>query len=272
MNDIAQFLWFEGKLSALENLCLRSFLANSYDVHLYTYRQVANVPPGVKVLPGQDILSEDKLVFNTGADGRRTSYTAFSDLFRLKLIHEKGGWWFDMDMICLQYLPPPTSFYVASTWEGVDGECACPCAIWAPAGDPLVRELYQMSSHVIQTSQTSLGIPEAGVFPLQDLVRRHNLYRSVAPWWEFCPYPWRFVYRLASRNSSDYAKDVIRQVKHRTKELLDPQFKAGYLRKGSRTLHFHNEMWKACGLDKDATYFRLSLIERLKQRYQAQRP
>jgi hypothetical protein len=95
------------------------------------------------------------------------------------------------------------------------------------------------------------------------------LQANVAAWWEFCPYPWRLVHRLAQRNAKAFVIDQLRAIKHRSLQAIDPLLKAAYVRSGSRTLHFYNEIWKASGLGKDEAYFPLSSIERYKRQYLA---
>jgi len=271
-SDIAQFLWVEGALSTMEKLCLRSFLQNGYVCHLYTYKPVSGVPTGVQVFPAQNILSEEFVVKTKSVTGASSSYTATSDLFRLELLFQRGGWWFDMDMICLQYISAPSDFRVASTWELAIGECACNCAIWAEKGDARIEELRDNARYLIEEKGSNLAFAEAGVFPLHDLLRRYSLQANVAPWWEFCPYPWRMVYRLAQRSAKEFCINQLRGIKHRAWERIDPMFKAGYPRSGSRTLHFHNEIWKSVGLGKDESFFFMSPIEVLKRRYLQQEP
>ncbi|MGO3241071.1 MAG: capsular polysaccharide synthesis protein [Sphingobacteriaceae bacterium] len=35
----------------------------------------------------------------------RPGYATFSDWFRIKLIHDEGGWWVDSDMLCINPFP-----------------------------------------------------------------------------------------------------------------------------------------------------------------------
>lgn len=219
------------------------------------------------MFPAQDILPEEYVIKNNSVTGAVSSYTATSDLFRLELLLQRGGWWFDMDMICLQHILPPSDFRVASTWEWAIGECPCNCAIWAEKGDARINELRDIARNLIESKGSSLTVPDTGVFPLQSLVRKYGLQSNVAPWWEFCPYPWRMVYRLAQRNAKEFCIDQLRGIKHRVWENIDPLFKAGCPRTGTRTLHFHNEIWKAVGLGKDESFFFMSPIEILKRRY-----
>lgn len=264
-HDTAQFLWVEGKLSKLEQLCLASFLYHGYTVHLYTYGEVSGVPAGVVQIPGHEILPANQIFLAPGVNGE--SYASFADFFRYELLAQRGGWWFDMDMVCLRRLPPPMHLTFASTWEGIYGEPASNCAIWCKPGDSQIIELSRRAKALVKTGNVSFG--SLGPFLVQALVRERGLEAHIAPWHEFCPYPWRMVYRLALKTPFAYLKDRVRLIKHLAWQLVSPTFRAGYIRPNSRTLHLHNEIWKSSGLDKNERYFHLSPVERLKNRYLA---
>jgi len=264
MSDIAQFLWVEGTLSQIEKLCLSSFLKNGYETHLYTYGEVSGVPDGVKILPGEKILAAEKLFEAPGVSG--LSYAGFSDRFRYHLLSQKGGWWFDMDFVCLKHLPKPDQLTFASTWEGQWGQCANGCAMWCEPNDPHLVALREQCEEVIASS-AEVEFGKIGPFLVQKYVADHGLEDRVSPWWEFCPYPWRMIERLAQRDLAEWAKDKLRSVKHQLREVTHPEFKGVVLQAGTRAIHLHNEIWKEKGLDKDRTYFRFSPIQRLKRRY-----
>lgn len=97
--ELVQTFWVGNPISKIETLCFESFLQNGHDVHLYTYGELDNVPDGVKQIDANEIIPEDDVFTAHGG-----SYGAFSDLFRHKLLHEKGGWWVDTDVVCLKPL------------------------------------------------------------------------------------------------------------------------------------------------------------------------
>ena len=94
---IIQSLWIGKELSIVEQLCIKSFLKNGHEFHLYTYDDVANIPEGTVVKDAGEIIpSEEVFMYSTG------TYAIFSDWFRWKLLFEKGGFWVDTDEICLK--------------------------------------------------------------------------------------------------------------------------------------------------------------------------
>ena len=105
-NKIINGLWISpnGKpLSNLERLCIHSFCANGHDFRLWTYGNLQGVPentaPGkVEVRDGNEIVPEDGIFSVHG------SLSTFSDYFRWELLRKHGGWWSDVDIVCLRPL------------------------------------------------------------------------------------------------------------------------------------------------------------------------
>lgn len=260
----AQFLWVEGRLSNIERLCLQSFLDHGYDVSLYHYGPLQNVPEGVRMLDAREILPEARLSFDESPSGK--SPANFSDLFRYHMLNAKGGWWFDMDFIALKPPQPLDELRFASTWEGQWGECATGCAIYAPApGHPMVQWLVEQAERII-------AIPEreycaVGPFLVQDLVKQFKLAGAVAPWYVFCPYPWRMISRIAYRSNREMLLDQLRKLKHVAKEIYDREFKMGRVRGSSVALHLHNEILRSANIDKNGVFHPFSLLEKYKRRH-----
>jgi Glycosyltransferase sugar-binding region containing DXD motif len=101
-NDIIQSFW-HGPLTPIQHLCFASFLKNGHQIHLYAYETIAGLPEGVELKDARRILPEKKIfTYRRGKD--RGNIAAFSNLFRYQLLYLKGGWWSDMDVICLKNL------------------------------------------------------------------------------------------------------------------------------------------------------------------------
>ena len=81
----------------MEILSMKSFLHNNHNYHLYTYGDIGNIPEGVLVKDANKILPEkDIFRYQNG------SVSAFSNVFRYKMLFEKGGYWVDTDLVCLK--------------------------------------------------------------------------------------------------------------------------------------------------------------------------
>ena len=58
--EVIQSLWIGTKLSNLEKLSIKSFIDNGHTYHLYTYAEVKNIPEGVIVKDGNEILPKNR--------------------------------------------------------------------------------------------------------------------------------------------------------------------------------------------------------------------
>jgi hypothetical protein len=100
-------LWVKAPLSALEWLTIHSFIRQGFRFVLWTY-DLANMQfevPGLTVSDaGQIIPSEQVFAYeaNNPLGIGKGSFAGFSDIFRYRLLFEKGGWWTDMDVTCLK--------------------------------------------------------------------------------------------------------------------------------------------------------------------------
>jgi len=248
----------------MERLCLKSFVDVGYDVELYCYDDVENVPGGVQRCDAGTILPRDQ-IFQRRSGFGAGGYAEFSDQFRYHLLHAKGGWWFDMDFTAIRLKPEPADILFASTWEFEHGQCAMGAAMWCAPGDPRMAELARRADETFAKGGFEFGA--TGPFLIQALVTEQDLQGNVAPWWEFCPIPWRMLNRMAYRTHAEWAEDCVRHAWQLYKQYSRPDFRAGYVRPGTRAVHWHNEIWKAGGKDKDARYHRRSPYGRLMWRH-----
>lgn len=264
MNTLAHFLWIGPRLGTMEQLCLRSFRDHGYDVRLHTYASVDGVPAGVRVEPADAIIPSAEVFRNQG-DFATGSFSGFSDLFRYEVVHRLGGWWFDLDFVSIRPLPTPDDLWIASSFENEWGDCANACALHAPPGHPAVDWLRKQAR--LRLAAGPLHFGAIGPFLVQQLVREQNLEKHVAPWWEFSPYPWRQIQRVALPSFRSLVTDRLRLARFLYWQLNRSDFRAGYLRRGTRAIHLHNEIWRSAGLDKDAHYHPFCLYEQLKRRH-----
>lgn len=93
---IIQSLWIGKSCSVIERLAMCSFIKSGHEFHLYTYDDVANIPEGVIIKDANTIISENNVFLS------HNSYAHFADWFRWKMLNKIGGYWVDMDLICLK--------------------------------------------------------------------------------------------------------------------------------------------------------------------------
>ena len=113
---IVQGLWIGPKLSKIELACIQSYLKHGHQFHLYAYHPYENLPEGAILKDANEIILE-KDIFTYEKGPGKGSYAAFANLFRYKLLVERGGWWSDMDFICLSPLPEPSKMFIAAEWK-----------------------------------------------------------------------------------------------------------------------------------------------------------
>ena len=101
INKPVQSLWIGGQLSKVEQLCIQSFIDHGHELHLYAYEPINNAPAGTYMHNAREIIEEDA-VFTYKNGWGKGSVSGFADWFRLLMIRKNGGWWVDMDIICLK--------------------------------------------------------------------------------------------------------------------------------------------------------------------------
>lgn len=235
-NQIIQSLWIGGELSPLERLCVSSYLSKGHSFHLYTYEPINNLPKGTETFDANTIIDNSKLFkdhFNTWA--------SFADWFRYKLLYMKGGWWSDMDVICLKYLDFSSEYCFCS--EKIPNkeskQAITNCIIKSPPGSDFLLELL----NYIDTQD--LSNVKWGQFGPRLLEKTLSTYESdefIMHWEVFCPINW-YEYQSLFRDKKPKSID------------------------NAYTIHLWNEMWNRGDIDKYATFPENSIIEYYKRKY-----
>jgi hypothetical protein len=253
--EVIQGLWVSGRLSVMEQLSIASFLRNGHEYHLYTYNDVDNVPSGVVLKHGEEIVSRTE-VFTDRDQELDTSYANFSDVFRYKLLLEKGGFWADLDIVCLRPFDFQTDFVfgsqamqdVAEETKRFGSSLVNGNVIKAPIGTEIMKFCYEKSTGraTVDREWFELGPPL-----LTEAVKRFGLQTRIRPPCTFNPIDWW------SWN------DVINeQLAVRTRTKLK------FLLKGPvYAVHLWNSMWNRDEIDKSASFPRNCLYEKLKRLY-----
>lgn len=90
-------LWIGGRLSWMEQLCLKSFVDAGQRITLFSYEDIPNVPAGVIRRDGREVLDTDDFIKYEKKD----SFALFADLFRIHMIAQNPGMiWVDTDVYC----------------------------------------------------------------------------------------------------------------------------------------------------------------------------
>jgi hypothetical protein len=245
--ETVQTMWIGDKLSPMEQVALSSFVYKGHNVHLYTYSDIENVPDGVVIKDGNEILPED-MIFSYKTEVGKGSYSAFSNYFRYKLLYDKGGYWVDTDMICqrslsffndreyvfAQELVPPTD------GAGNVSPKAASCVIKMPQGSPAAKFAYETC---LAKDKDTLKWGEVGPNLVETVINEFNLNEYRVAYHTFCPIvPWEWQVALKQGLSIHFPEEVF-------------------------AVHMWNEMWRRNGVDKSSYFHPDCWYEKLKRKY-----
>ncbi len=135
MGDIFRSLWVGSKLSALEKTCARSWIYHGHRFELFVYDDVGEIPDGVVVRDANEIIPEREVFLWQGC------YAIFADLFRWTLLYEQGGYWVDMDVLCLR----PFDFKETLLFGCEHSNAASVGVLKLPAEHFIAREMLTLS-------------------------------------------------------------------------------------------------------------------------------
>ncbi|MBA3884331.1 MAG: hypothetical protein H0X67_01210 [Acidobacteria bacterium] len=242
-NAIIQSLWVGSRLSTMERLAISSFLKCGHTFHLYCYGDVENVPSGAVRMDAEEILPASSIfTYQSGSGFGAGSPAAFSNLFRYTLLHERGGWWVDLDVVCLRYFEFSDARVLATerTDDRPPQEYMVGSAVMKlPPRDDLMawlcREVRQKDLSALRFGDIGPNLMEVGVERLD-----YNSY--LRPFTFFCPVPY-YEWRLLLEPSRQFA------------------FGASVY-----AVHLWHAMWNDAGIDTDATFDETCLYEQLKRR------
>jgi hypothetical protein len=107
-------MWIGDSLSLMEIASITSFLRFGYEYHLYVFDAPKRVPPGTKLMDAEEILPKRMVYRVSGASEHGGgSITSFANIFRWKLLYERGGFWVDTDLILLRPLDFDAEYLLA---------------------------------------------------------------------------------------------------------------------------------------------------------------
>jgi mannosyltransferase OCH1-like enzyme len=231
-------LWVYGNLSNIERLCINSFLCHGYRPYLWTYGDITNAPNGTILKNANEIIPEKMLFKFMG------SYAAFANIFRYAVLSRQGGIWSDSDIVCLKpsTLLPDESFLVEqNTKENTKKINTCLIYSKNPKPGDIIDIAYVMSERF---PKDNLAWGDTGPKLLTilhkeypkisfELVMKPEFCNSIN-WWE-CP--------------------AILLIPHRE------------MNNKAMFLHLYNEMWARAGIDKNASFIKDSIMDKLANKY-----
>jgi hypothetical protein len=245
-NLIIQSLWIGSRLSAMEQLSISSFLYHGHQFHLYTYQNVDGIPEGTIIKNAEKIIPRSK-VFR---DSDRETFAGFSNFFRYSLLHKLGGFWVDLDVVCIKKFDFRSHIILASE-QDLDGtKIITSCVLKTPPDDSLMSSACELCAN-IDTKKYHFG--QAGPYMLGQLVRESNYEKFAHPIYTFCPVPYFDWWKIVSD------KPIIHE---ETKKMISHKVYA---------IHLWNEMWRLNNIDKNQNFHPECLYETLKSSYLKQK-
>jgi len=125
--------WYGKSLTPYEVLCIKSFLDHGHAFRLYTYEEMA-VPVGTELCDANEIVPRDQVFFYNSGPGAG-SVAAFANKFRYALLAQRGGWWVDIDIICLSAdIPQYDSFFAFEEGKRINNGM-----LYFPAGSAVMQ-------------------------------------------------------------------------------------------------------------------------------------
>jgi len=233
---IIQSLWIGPRLSVMEQLSIRSFLAHGHSFHLYTYQPVENIPAGTIVHSGNEILPEREIFSNQTRLGKG-SFAGFADSFRYKLLLERGGWWSDLDCVCTRPLDFAEAHILGYERRPKGVLYVNVAVIKAPAGSRLMEHCWRVCEKV---DHSSLLWGQTGPTLMHETVGTLDVPVRILGPTAFYPIDFWQTWQLIEEKQ---------------------------IPEDSYAIHLWHSQWRRGGLDPDAKYDSECIYEQLKRRH-----
>jgi hypothetical protein len=230
----------------MQQLSIRSFLAHGHPYHLFAYDEVAGLPRGAVLCDAATVLPRESIFTYQHGFGKG-SYSAFSNIFRYQLIHDRGGWWVDTDVICLRPLTLPEEYVLVTELD--DFEVAnvftlltATSAFRLPRGAPVLEYCLTVCA---AKDREALRWSEIGPYLFDEAIKRYGLTGHQLPYQAFSPvstFDWR--------------------------QLIEPGFDFSRLN-DSWAVHLWHQIWKSEAIDPETVAHPESPYAVFRNRYPA---
>ena len=218
--DRIQMMWFGREFTNNELLSLHSFLYHGHIIDLYTYDTIINCPKhdNLHILDGREIVKKPFAYKHGVGTG---SYSAFSNIFRYRLLWKKGGYWCDLDMICLRKFDFTNEYVFALEKPNQIASCVIRCPEKSPIMKYCIEQCEQVNSNTIEWGQVGPRLLHNAVFHFS---LQHFCQKPLV----FCPIQWENIDIILS-NKIEFSKDVY-------------------------GIHLWNEIWRRRNLNKNGKW------------------
>lgn len=216
-----QMFWHGAPFSIYERLSARSFARFGHRVHVYSYDKL-DLPEGVEWRNAAEILPRES-VFTYQHGIGKGSLAAFADIFRYKLLQDRGGIWADADVLCLKSLDALPSNFIAAQ----DDNLLNVALMGLEPGSSYAKALYEHAEKAGRAIQWGQIGPQ-----LATIIHRSGRFPEVRvlPPAAFYPIPWEAAMMMA---------------------LPSENARCRKLAANSVCVHWWNEVFRRTGLPKD---------------------
>ncbi len=235
MLPVVQAFWF-GPVSTMERLSVASFLAHGHGVHVYTFGKLSGLPAGAEIKDASEVLPPRSRWRRAVYRDSRGSFSGYSNMFRYKLLLERGGWWVDLDTVCLQPFEFADDYIFATEPDQTLGSAV----FRVPAGSEVMAYAFE---RCLAMGKEGRRWGAMGPRLLREAVEYCGLTSFAVDPSVFMPVDW-----------PDW------------KSYLDPN-RDWEFQPQTRAVHLWNSLWVKDGRDRNATYPAACLYETLKSRY-----
>ena len=195
MPVIVNMFWHGSVLPPYAGFCMRSFIDRGHTIRLFTYGPL-ELPTGVMRADAGCILNSDELP-------RYHSIAAFSDAFRYELLLKEGGWWVDVDVVCLTDTLPEASYAWAEQEPGVVNGAI----LKFPKGDAILAQLAAAAREL--SSRTKWGA--IGPSLMSSVLHGCNPLDRAGSTSEFYPLHWLEAPQFLL---PEHKSDILRRIEH----------------------------------------------------------
>jgi hypothetical protein len=193
----------------------------------------------------REILPAERIFLYPKEPGKG-SIASFSDLFRYVLLYKKGGWWTDLDVVCLKFYDFSRDIALCSQkhrtrhfklFPVVRPKYVNTNVMKCPAGWKLLQYCRKA---VEKMDLNKIRWGEPGPDLLHRAVQKFAVTHYVEPYNVFNPIPWYDIGQLFLNTIPD---------------------------ENTYGIHLYGDMWQRAGLDPDGPYPADCLYGRLRERY-----
>ena len=248
MSNIIQSLWIGGSLGKMEQLSAKSFIDHGHTYHLYTYGKVENIPEGVIVKDGNEIVSKSEIFrYKNG------SLSAFSNYFRFHMLHMKGGYWADTDLICTKPFQFKQDYvFISEPTRDYKNNIPTSCLIKMPKNSLVTAEAIKIQKEHKKLILSGRLTWSSGPKTVQMIIETFFLHRYILQYKTVCSCHYSHILSLLNPSYKPNP-NIVNSINDIPEKMV--------------AIHLWNEVWRRRGYDKNRTYHPDSLYEQLKRKH-----